>query len=358
MYAMSHLVLFGVVGSIFGASGDAGPLSESDFRRQVSDTQDRIKSISVVYVDSDYPPDYPKGYFNRQVTIAQSPDRLRQLVAHGHDRFAWQDDPLQQEAFVNGDKYVRYNSVNRTCLFASLEGASELPGKMNASLFFVATGIWPLERWKPYRPEGHPHVLSEVIRSEEYRLADEVEEFDQVKCHVFECPGRDRLFFDMARVAMLRRELFDDDTGQLMQVFCYRNLLECDRGIWLPRSIRETHYDIYASTIEGRRRIVRDSDIILSEILVNSEVDEKLNFVVPDGALELREGGAKQITGNASTHFESVAEWCQKQVGRRPPNKKWLFDLMWCPIAGVATFLLWNGIRCRKTGAPNPDGAL
>ncbi|WP_145179222.1 hypothetical protein [Gimesia aquarii] len=261
------------------------------------------------YKDSNYSNNYPAGYYVYQESVARYPDRMYQFVAHGHDRLHWADDPFQQQAFVKDDLFHRFNGVNRTIEVTSLRNQQRLPGRMEESFFYYATGIWPIKRWTSFRPEGtFPFTLREVAMSDKYTLR--VEDFEGMECHVLELPQRDQLWFDVLHdCRLIRRKFISPDTGQVMQEIRLRNQVEVIPRVWIPKSIEEIHFDITASTTEGRNRIVRQSNVDILKVEVNKSFDDQLELSLPPGTLYLPQKEEPiQIKNGGVEHLDSMVE--------------------------------------------------
>jgi hypothetical protein len=324
---------------------------EAALRRQILESQAKIDCLVVTYRDSDYPARYPHGYYSHQVTAWKNPDRFRQLIAHGHDRLDWKDDPLQQEAFVVGDHFMRLNAANGTIQLASLAGTNRLPGKLEQSFYLMATGIWPQQRWEPFRPEGEPYALSEVAESSKYQLQPELVSFADVLCHLLQRPGRDRLWLDANRGGtLLRRELLSPETGELMQEIRCEEHVEATPGVWLPMQIREIHFDITAPTAEGRRRIVRNSLVKVLDLHVNAECDHACDFMIPAGALLLsHDDPPRQVGSEGTAHLKKISIWLARYApdGDREKVHHWWRD----PLHALSAGLLMVAVILSKSFA-------
>ena len=63
-------------------------------------------------------------------------------------------------------------------------------------------------------------------------------------CHVLEYPGHDRLWVDVERNgALMMQEMFNPNTGALLQRIELKGYREVKPGIWAPREFRNIAFD-------------------------------------------------------------------------------------------------------------------
>ncbi len=332
------------------AAEDSPPaeFSSQEVRARLMEAQQRIHSIHAACRSGGYSDDYPSGYFAHRVFGAKAPSSLLQISAHGHYALDWRDDPLQQWGYATSQGFIRFDPVSRMYLSTPLEENKSLPGGFETGFFFVATGIWPVDRWPPFRPRGHPYALREVAASDEYEVRPRLEHIDGVWCHVLECASvGDRLWLDVQRgCTLLARELDDPEYHSLMLRYELTEHREFDQGILIPTQIRTIQYNTTAPTEGLRRQKARDATIVLSELQVNS-VDEKLfQFDPPPGALRVGPGGEPvQTHPGGREHLQQLASWLQRlsPLPERKPSRKTL----WIAVSVFALICTFEGaMRC------------
>ena len=288
----------------------------------------------MVYRCDDYDPKlFPKGAYLYREIIAKSPGSLHHVSAHGYAKMAWEDDPLQQRAYVTGDHVFNEYTVNRAYLEGHIDPENGLPGTLPREVFFLATGIWPFDGRPAARLLGRPYALRDVAKAEEYSVVRPRQDLvDGRWCHVLEWPGNDRLWLDTERgFVLLARELFFGGWGALGERFELGGDREVAPGIWLPRWIHNLQLDCEAPTEEGRGRRLIDARLDILRADVGPVYESAFVFQPRPGSLKKTRVDLIQEQPGGPDHLDYVAHWVQVHAPTsRPPARTAI------PIGAVA----------------------
>jgi hypothetical protein len=292
--------------------------------------QERIRSLRVVYRSYDYDPaKYPKGTYLHREVEARAPYDFCHVSAHGHDHLDWQDDPLQQHAYVTKGHAINEYSINRVFGENDVRPEEGLPGSLPQEFFFAATGIWPHTGWRPPRPEGRAYVLSEVATEREYQVVRPVQELvDGRWCHVLERPGLDRLWLDVERgCTLLARESSLKLGGTLVQRIELGGHRQVAAGVWLPGWMRNIQFDYNAPTEEGRRRAYRDTRHVVIEAWANRETNLPTFHRRPGELRFGAEGTPTQVVPGGQDHLDDLAQWIVRHatIARSDGHSPWTY---------------------------------
>jgi hypothetical protein len=281
-------------------------------RRGLLGTAGKIKSLHVIYRSDDYDAEhFPKGAYLYREIIAKSPGSLHHVSAHGHAKLAWEDDPLQQSAYVTDDHWFNEFPVNREYRDAHIDPKDELPGTLPNEAFFLATGIWPFDGRPAPRLLGRPYVLRDVAKAEEFSVVRPQQELvDGRWCHVLEWPGKDHLWLDTERgFVLLAREMFVGKWGALGQRFELAGYHEVGSGIWMPTSIQNIRLDCEAPTEEGRRRKLLNARLDVLRADVGPVDDSVFAFRPRPGSLRMTGPNTIQAQPGGLDQLDYVARW-------------------------------------------------
>lgn len=264
--------------------------SAGELRARLQEAQQLLRSLHVVYraEGESLGDDAPPGLYVRREIVVKAPCSLFHHGTHGHDQIPWRDDPLQQRACVTPGRAYNEFPFKRVYVAYALPPDVRLPGTLQTELFFLLTGLWPLDSRPTPKLQGRPYMLRDVAASEDYSIVrPRQEEIDGRLCHVLEQQdGLDRLWLDVDRgTCLVARETFDSDTGRQRERIELGGHREVAPGIWLPSWIQNVQYDYAARSEEQSKRRIVDSRITLIKISANDVDDAAFQFRPAPGSL-------------------------------------------------------------------------
>lgn len=338
----SLLFLFIVV-SIETASGSEPQkcVSAEDICHQLNDVNRRINSLFVTYqsdVETDNGGDnmVKGGYLRRTVAVLR-PGYFLHWNAHGSVSLSWENDPFQQQLFVNLTKWHNVNPINNSFSAGELRPDEPLPGSAPNEFYFSVTGLWPMDRPAP-RFNGEPYLIPDIVASGLYTAVRPEREWVHDRlCHVLERPTRDYLWVDSARPGTLvAREVFSED-GVRLQRFELHGHTEVCPGVWLPKYIRNQQFSRDAKLNETRPRL--DAKFTVLEMSANAVDVQLFNWTPQAGSLQLRPGEAPtQVIPGGAEHLHKVSEWIAATSRVREQRKESSLSTVYL-IASVLGFL-------------------
>lgn len=311
-------------------SGRPARLCATDIRERVLAVQQEIRSIRVEYRTYDYPDEESRavGAYLHRLVAAKAPASLLHLSAHGTRDVDWPDDPDAQRAIITSERAINSYDLNRVYIEEEWPAARLLPGTLPTELFFHATGVYPLTgRPAPLRREDNksPSVLRDVAASSAFSYVRPQQEMVNGRyCHVLENPGVEALWIDVDHgCALLARELYDVDTGDLMSRYECGAHREVAPGIWLPMWMRAVQFDFRARFASERTRRLSDSTYRVISIAANDAPDRLFTFRPPPGAVRLHPDTAlyQQTAPGGLEHMQVLARWAQDVLASR-----WIAD--------------------------------
>lgn len=318
------LLFLGLRWTALSHANEVNLLTIDEIRDRILHFDGRLESLYADFRIDGYSDRYPDDYYSHQRVYWQDPSLLYQLSAHGHPQLDWQDDPTQQEAFIVENHFFRFNDVNRTVASFNIDADSQqLPGMFEASSFFVATGLWPHQRWRAFRPMDTPVILREVAQDDAYRLAPGYTTEGGRPCQLLERENRDRLWFDFSDgIRLMRREMLDPDSGQVVQEFLYAKHQEILDGFHFAMEITVKQFGKAAvnSTYRGTGR-ERIAQLRFFRVVVNEEdFDGKPELALEEGMLLLEDGNSpQQVRSGGEAHLSHIARWVMKYAPTPTP---------------------------------------
>jgi hypothetical protein len=348
---------------------DAPPavLSAAELRARLTSAADAVRSVYAVYrADMTGPGsarDLPAGSYIYRTVAARSPGYFYHHGAHGHDHLDWRDDPLQKRIYVETDRWYLEKPLDRLYSGGRLKPGDKLPGSTPSEVFFVATGVWPLDqRPAPRFQDKEPFMLRDVGKCDQYSFVrPQQEQLDGHWCHVLERPGIDRLWLDVDRgCAVLAREVRNADTGAAMLRFELGGHREASPGIWLPGWIRNIEYDHEAKTAEGQQRRVKDGRLKVLEVRVNQTDEDFFVFRPPPGAIRVdRKGRPSQTVSGGLDHLDNLARWVREHAwpDAAPAagwSAAWPLAAAACTVLACEAWLWWRRRRRLTVPARRP----
>jgi hypothetical protein len=353
------LLSFPIGGSIAGETTPA-MLTAPQLRAKILQAQERIESIYVAYraTAEDRQALYPLGAHVYRQVAAKAPCYYFHLNTHFHNELAWKDDPLQQCCYVTADRYHIENRVNRTFSEGNLQPTDRVPGSLEGELFFLASGLWPLNARPAPRRDGQPCMLRDIAQSADYVVAPDQESVRGRWCHVLESPERDRLWLDVQRgCVLLKRETRSTVKGPLATRFELGGYREVKPGIWLPTWIRNTQFDFHARTPAGRHRKVIDVLIEIVEARVNDVRQEMFAYQPPPGSLRLSASSPpQQVVSGGLDHLDDLVLWCRRFApARQVRHSLWKYGSGLTPLILIVLCEAWIWRRRQVAHRESPE---
>lgn len=326
-----------------------------ELRRGLLATADKIKSLSVVYRSDDYDRKrYPEGAYLRREVTAKSPGSMHHVSAHGQAAMPWEDDPLQQAAWVTDRHLFLEFPMNRAYAEQDLEPNAGLPGTLPNDFFLLATGIWPLDGRPAPRPMDRPCMLRDVAKAEEFSVVrPRQERVDGRWCHVLESPGYESLWLDTERgFALLARETFIGKRHALVQRLEAGGHREAAPGIWLPRWMHNIQFDYEAPTEEGRQRRVIDARHEVLRAEVNRVDDGAFVFRPRAGSLLRSSGDSVQAQPGGLDHLDHLVRWLGVYVPASRPPARSASPIGAVSLLAAVLYIVACEVRRRRTARP------
>jgi hypothetical protein len=250
-------------------------------------------------------------YLHR-VVAAKAPDLYFHWNAHGTVGLEWKQDPLQQRFIIGSDFVVADRPPKRVYTFLTSPPDERLPGTAPLEFLFVALGWWPFEkRPSPMLFDGAPAVLPAIAASEKYRVLPEQELVGETWCHVLEYPGRDKLWIDLDRgCAVLVREMYGPNPGQLFQRIEASGHREVKPGIWVPARFR----NMVPGVRDPKDNQTVDSILNVINVRINEDVsDDLFRFEPLPGSIELTvDGIVRQEAAGCDDYLNELVDWIQR----------------------------------------------
>ena len=143
--------------------------------------------------------------------------------------------------------------------------------------------------------------MSSLLAGGDYRLRSESALLGDRHCVILEEPGIDALWLDAVPPHLvLRREVFNDQTGALAARYDFSGHSHHGGDVWLPRRFTNQLFDSYASSKESQERLVIDAKLEINQLRVNGEVVEE------DFHLELPAGTVRSVVRDGIEHFDPL----------------------------------------------------
>lgn len=234
----------------------------------------------------------PPGSYVHRIVAARRPDKLYHWSTHGADGLAWRDDPFQQRLIISGISGVIEHPFNRVFSQFQQKAGIPLPGTAPLEFVFTALGWWSLDNWLPPSTDSlgeAPTALIAIAKSPRYSVSRFQEMVDNHWCYVFQFPGHDRLWIDCDRgCAVLAREIYSEEGGQLLQRVESNGFHEVLPAIWAPSGFRNI---LFASEGGKSTKILEANTRVLGVHFNNDVPADLFNFKQAPGSLFLRDNG-------------------------------------------------------------------
>lgn len=290
--------------------------SAQELRMMLLRSFEQVESMHIKYRAQSQIDNTTGKYIVREI-ITKQPYLVCHFGAHGSALTSWVDDPNQQKASIQANRYFNEFSLNRIYSYGELDPNGPLPGTLQSENWFQLTGVWPLSARRSPRVFGLVPMLKELARSDDYSIVNsQLEVISGFWCHVLRrADGGDRLWLDAARnCALMKREVDAPGSGRLFCRVDLREQSEVLKGLWLPKSIRFRQY----SWEQGHERITSDFMTHVTHISVNDVPCSEFEFHPRPGSLSFDEkspGDARQTEVGGLDHLNSVYNWMIRVYG-------------------------------------------
>lgn len=306
-----------------------------------------LKSVALVYRqkfkgDRD---GVTNGYVRRFIA-AKAPRSFYRDNSHGHARLDWRQDPLRKILLISPDEIMVFDKLNRIILNPTIAiDHSAAPATVQRELLFRVLCWWPYADWDPPTVFGRPWSMTSLMASGEYVLRSHSEVWRNGECIVLEVPGVDELWIDASPPhCILRRDIFNNETGALAVRFEYRDYFQYNDTLWFFRTFRNQQFDSYAQPEKSQRRTVIDGVFEIKNLRANESVrDDDFSFLMAPGTVRrtVREGMEifERVNAGQSDHVQSLKEWAASSFERKDQAGNLGVIGLWC-FCGFSTGIL------------------
>lgn len=288
-----------------------------------------------------------------RVLALAAPGMVQHSGARYSESLAWQDDPYLQELILRGTNSYRM-WPNARILFRFPVGVNEpVLGVEDAMVAVLPT--WPAADHRLSRSTELRLIVSEAVRSPNYRLWRVKEMVRNETCWVLDYGGFDRLWISSDRpLCLMRREFRDRGSGRLIERIETEEFGEVGKDLWMPTMLRNQHF---ARAVDMGTSIEMDGIVRVVDVKTNDDVaDSFFNPLVFAGSVELgRDGGFVQVLPGGEDLRRETLQYILRELdlGHRPPLMesawRWVFLAVGLPlgwrIGGVVL-----GVRGNRRG--------
>ncbi len=242
------------------------------------------------------------GYIRRSVAF-RPPAWFFRDNAHGHSGLDWRQDPLRKTLLIRPGETLLLENLNRVVLDPRFAPDESAPRDVQTELLFLVLCWWPYSDWPSPDFAGRSWSMSSLLADGGYSLRQEITLLGGRRCVIIEKPEIDVLWLDASPPhCVLRREVFNHETGALGWRCDYGSHMHHGGNIWLPRTFTSQHFDSYASSKETQRRLVIDAKFEMTDVRVNAEVVDE------DFQLELLPGTVRREVPDEIEHLIPVRD--------------------------------------------------
>jgi len=318
-------------------------LTTDEVRQRLLDAHRRVRAW---YIEYESPRELMKSgqeeSYLRRVVAAKVPDLYFHWNAHGTLGLEWEDDPLQQRFIMGSSFVVADRPPQRSYIYMTWAPEDPLPGTAPNEFLFVALGWWPFpKRPPPTLFDGAAAVLPAIASSADYRVRPDQELVGERWCHILEYPGRDKLWLDCDRgCAILVREMYGPNPGQLFQRIEASGHREVQPGIWVPATFR----NMVPGVRDPKDNQAVDSIINVLNVRLNEDVkDDLFEFEPLPGSIELTvDGVVNQEAAGSEDYLNEVVDWIQRNdlISIAPAGNSIVGAVVEYSLLGVGTAAL------------------
>jgi hypothetical protein len=353
-YRSSRLCLTVLVCAVVLRDGSAvlgaTPLSIADIKTRLTAVNAMLRAWCIEYQASSDDLDF----YNHRLLAARAPNGCFYRGAKGTARHDvkdgtifsdWQNDPFGDWVLVAPKRCLSGVAFNREYTEFEWREDSELPAKVQRELLITVLGWWPFaSRPGPRVLGGGVCVIPDIVACPDYIVREDLEACEGRMCHVVERAGYDRIWIDCDRnCTILARELCDLYNGAVMQRLEMRDHREDLPGVWVPRQVRNLHFDYTASSAQQRERQVLDASIQIVDVKLNEAVTESL-FTPPTdvpGCVRVEQDTYRQVVPGGHDCIEHQAEWLSRVTGTSQDAADTATTVEYVVIVGCAIVLAW-----------------
>ena len=312
----------------------AATFSLDVIRQAVAASHGRLQSLLVEY--NAWNVEAESGLHNHTIVAAKGQARyIKNFHARGDEDII---DSFAHESFYDGVWWNVYVPQSHQYQISRRFAVPPYTRKARVEAFLESLGWWPPgDLSEPPRSYGRPLFVQHVLAQESCQVAAEQEKVGGRWCHVVQAPG-DRLWIDVARGTLMRRELQADGEPPLTSTFEFSDLKEVSPGIWLPFSI---HRKLPVHSLESLFKVVKYE--------VNNVPDSRFSYTPGPGTVVIDRDSdeLRQIPGGLfflETICQRALEVLKTHEKRRPEHSRlpWLLAMFAC---GVGTYGLMSLLR-------------
>jgi hypothetical protein len=331
------------------ADGSTGIPAEANLdaiREAVASSHGRLRSILVEYDARNV--NHPDAKLHNH-TIVAAKGQAR-YVKSGH-MLGQKDvnDSYAYESVYDGTWFNLHIPHSRQYQISRRFAVPPYTDKCRVEAFLESLGWWPPDDPSaPPKSDGRPLFIQQVLAQDECRVAGDQEQIEGRWCHVVEAPG-DRLWIDVPRGTLVRRQLLASGEPPSTSTFELRDYREVEPAIWLPYTIwrelpfysLESIYQVKAYQVNN----VSDSQFSYTPgpgiVVIDRDTDEM--HQIPGGLSFL------ETLCQRALHVLKVAEG-----SREAPNQvPWLVAMFACGMGGYGMASLLLGWKRRPPTGMN-----
>lgn len=302
-----------------GASPQASHSAE-ELCQQISSALKKMDSLRVKYRGTSLINNSDGSYIMRELVVKR-PHWFHHKGAHGSANLEWSDDPDQQHAWVQDDRYFNEFPLRRTYFSKQWGKNRSLPGTLQGEQWFELTGIWLLDARDPPLCFDLVPVFEVIAESEDYSFVrPELENVEGRWCHVLEHPGVDTLWLDASRNSCLvQREVNIPGSDRLFAKVEIAKHTEVLPDVWIPLNIRSRGF----SWETGIRVAYIDAEFEVLELKVNDVIDDEFQYTPKPGSIFYSEGSSGEpkrvVNPGGLDYLDDITEWIKRVHGAPQP---------------------------------------
>lgn len=209
----------------------AATASIGEIRDAVMAAQNDIRSLRAVFRlrgDKD-----DLRYELREVIAAKGVSRYLRVRRFFENK--WVQALEDYDSFYDGIHFTTYGPVQHNYEVTKRFAVEPNTEKIRGHGFWDALGWWPEDDSSPPPSYGgRTYFIRHILADPNCRVADTQELIDERWCHLVEVPGAWRLWIDVPRAVLLRRECFVGPESRLLSRCELRDYKEVSDGIELP----------------------------------------------------------------------------------------------------------------------------
>lgn len=232
--------------------------SVTDLIKEVSDRHSQIRSLWIKYRLTN-PAAHDVKRFAEITLAAKGACRYEQMRHFVADQPS--NDLNDYECYYDGSHYDISYPFRRTVEVAARLAVPPYINKIRMHSFFAALSWWPPgDKSSPPQLHGFPVFLLEVLRDPQTRIEAGVVEIDSRPCKLITLHDVDRIWLDVERGVIVRREMFRGSPKVPVARCEFRNFRQVMPDVWLPYSFRREIVSIETGVFEVLKYRINDVD--------------------------------------------------------------------------------------------------